>query len=113
MNENNEKLPPIHPGEILKEEFLDPMEISPYKLAKGIGVPQTQISQIIHGKRSITPMTAVRLSLYFGNSTEFWLNLQRDYEIEVMEDQFPTIKVVRPDGEEVTYHSRKPIPVTS
>ena len=100
---NDEKLPPIHPGEILKEEFLDPMGISPYKLAKDIGVPQTQISQIIHGKRSITPITAVRLSLYFGNSTEFWLNLQRDFELETIEEQLQSIKVVRPNGTEVVY----------
>ena len=109
---NVEKLLPIHPGEILKEEFLDPMEISPYKLAKDIGVPQTQISQIIHGKRSITPVTAVRFSLYFGNSIEFWLNLQRDYDLEIMEDQIPLIKVVRPNGTEAIYNCGESIPVT-
>lgn len=110
---NNEKLPPIHPGEILKEEFLDPMGISAYKLSKDIGVPQTQISQIIHGKRSITPVTAIRLSLYFGNSTEFWLNLQRDYELDIMEDQIASIKVVRPNGVEAIYKGRESVPVTN
>ena len=110
MNKN-EKLQPIHPGEILKEEFLDPMGISQYKLAKDIGVTQTQISQIIHGKRSITPITAVRLSMYFGNSTEFWLNLQRDYELELMEEQRPKIKVIRPDGTEAEYPGKGPVPV--
>ena len=110
---NEEKLPPIHPGEILKEEFLDPMRISPYKLAKDIGVPQTQISQIIHKKRSITPVTAVRLGLYFGNSAEFWMNLQRDYELEIMEDDMPGIKVVRPDGTEAVFQGRELLPVNT
>ena len=100
---NEEKLAPIHLGEILKEEFLDPMGTSPYKLAKGIGVPQAQITQIIHGKRSITPVTAVRLGLYFGNSAEFWMNLQRDYDLEITEDEMPEIKVVQPDGTEVVH----------
>ena len=109
---NEEKLPPIHPGEILKEEFLDLMGISSYKLAKDIGVPQTQISQIIHGKRSITLVTAVRLGLYFGNSAEFWMNLQRDYDLEIMEDEKPEIKVVRPDGTEAIFQRRELPPVT-
>ncbi|MDD5094553.1 MAG: HigA family addiction module antitoxin [Dehalococcoidia bacterium] len=100
---DQERLPVIHPGEILKEEFLDPMGITPYKLSKDIGVSQTQISQIIHGKRSITPRIAVRLGLYFGNSTEFWLNLQRDYDLEIMEDETPAIQVKRPDGTEAVY----------
>jgi len=112
MNDN-EKLPPIHPGEILKEEFLDPMGISGYKLSKDIGVPQTQISQIIHGKRSITPITAVRLGLYFGNSTEFWLNLQRDYELDLVDDQIPSIKVMRPNGTEAIYQGRESVSVTT
>jgi len=113
MMNSNEKLPPIHPGEILKEEFLDPMGISAYRLSKDIGVPQTPISQIIHGKRSITPITAVRLSLYFGNSTEFWLNLQRDYDLEVMEDQIQSIRVVRPNGTVATYQGRESSPATA
>lgn len=107
MIKKEERLPLIHPGEILKEEFLDPMGISQYKLANDIGVPQTQISQIVHGKRSITPITAVRFGLYFGNTAEFWMNLQRDYDLEVMEDDGPDIKVVRPDGTEAIFSGRE------
>jgi len=72
----------IHPGEILLEEFLTPLEISAYKLAKDLDIPQTRISQILKGKRRITADTALRLSLYFGNSPKFWLGLQDDYDIE-------------------------------
>lgn len=72
----------IHPGEILSEEFLKPMEISAYKLSKEIGVPQTRISMILKGERGITADTALRLSKYFGNSSKFWLGLQNDYDIE-------------------------------
>ncbi len=110
---NNEKLPVIHPGEILKEEFLDSMGITPYKLSKDTGIPQTQIGQIIHGKRSITPRTAVRLSLYFGNSIEFWMNLQRDYDLELLEEEQPIIQVRRPDGTEVVFKGRGPIPAAA
>lgn len=78
-----EKLPNIHPGEILNEEFLMPMGISAYRLSKDTEIPQTRISQIIKGKRSITADTALRLSAYFGNSPKFWLGLQDDYDIEV------------------------------
>lgn len=76
------RLKNIHPGEILLEEFLIPMEISAYKLSKDIGIPQTRISEIIKGNRRITADTALRLSLYFGNSAKFWLGLQDDYDIE-------------------------------
>ena len=72
----------IHPGEILKEEFLLPMEVSAYRLSKDIDIPQTRISQIIKGKRRITADTALRLAAYFGNSAKFWLGLQDDYDIE-------------------------------
>jgi len=72
----------IHPGEVLKEEFLDPMGITAYRLSKDIGIPQTRTSQIIKGKRRITADTALRLSKYFGTSTKFWLGLQNDYDIE-------------------------------
>lgn len=72
----------IHPGEILKEEFLKPLEISAYRLSKDLGIPQTRISQILKGKRRITADTALRLSKYFGNSAKFWLGLQDDYDIE-------------------------------
>jgi antitoxin HigA-1 len=76
------KLKNIHPGEILKEEFLDEMEISAYKLAKDLKIPQTRISEIVKGKRRISADTALRLSLYFNNSAKFWIGLQDDYDIE-------------------------------
>ncbi len=76
------KLKNIHPGEILQEEFLLPLEISAYKLSKDIGIPQTRISSIIKGNRRITADTALRLSKYFGNSAKFWLGLQDDFDIE-------------------------------
>jgi addiction module HigA family antidote len=76
------KLPNVHPGEILEEEFLKEMGISAYRLSKEIGIPQTRISQIIKGKRSITADTALRLSAFFGNSAKFWLGLQADYDLE-------------------------------
>jgi antitoxin HigA-1 len=76
------KLANIHPGEVLMEEFLAPMEISSYRLAKEIGIPQTRISEITKGRRRITADTALRLSKYFGNSPKFWMGLQDDYDIE-------------------------------
>ena len=76
------KLKNIHPGEILQEEFLLPLEISAYKLSKDIGIPQTRVSAIIKGNRRITADTALRLSKYFGNSAKFWLGLQDDFDIE-------------------------------
>jgi addiction module HigA family antidote len=81
------KLPPIHPGEILKEEFLEPMGISQYRLAKDISVPPRRINEIVHGKRSITADTALRLGRFFTMSPQFWLNLQTRYDLEVTEDQ--------------------------
>jgi addiction module HigA family antidote len=72
----------VHPGEVLFEEFLKPMGISAYKLAKETRLSQTRISEIIHTKRSITAETALRFSKYFGNSAEFWLGLQNDYDLE-------------------------------
>jgi addiction module HigA family antidote len=72
----------IHPGEILMEEFLFPMNISAYKLSKDLGIPQTRVSQILKGNRRITADTALRLSKFFGNSPKFWLGLQDDYDIE-------------------------------
>ena len=77
-----DKLPNIHPGEVLKEEFLEPFGISAYKLAKEIKIPQTRLSQIIKGNRRITADTALRLSVFFGNSPQFWLGLQDDYDLE-------------------------------
>jgi addiction module HigA family antidote len=75
-------LPNIHPGEVLSEEFLKPLEISAYRLSKAIGIPQTRTSEILKGRRRITADTALRLSKYFGNSAKFWLGLQDDYDIE-------------------------------
>jgi len=77
-----EKLANIHPGEILLEEFLKPLNISAYRLSKDLGIPQTRTSEIIKGHRSITADTAIRLSYYFGNSAKFWLGLQNDYDLE-------------------------------
>lgn len=82
-----EKLPPIHPGEILVEEFLKPMELSQYRLAKDISVPARRINEIVHGKRGISPDTALRLSRYFGLSERFWLNLQTRYDLEIEKDR--------------------------
>lgn len=76
------RLKNIHPGEILMEEFLTPLNISAYKLAKDIEIPQTRISEILKGNRRITADTALRLSKYFGNSAKFWLGLQDDFDIE-------------------------------
>jgi len=76
------RLKNIHPGEVLSEEFLIPMEISAYRLSKDIGIPQTRVSEIIKGNRRITADTALRLSFYFGNSPKFWLGLQDDFDIE-------------------------------
>ena len=75
------RLPNIHPGEILQLEFLEPLSITPYRLSKDIGVAQTRISEILSGKRSITADTALRFSRYFGNSAQFWLNLQTQYDL--------------------------------
>src|SRR5205085_11767129 len=76
------KLKNIHPGEVLSEEFLKPLELTAYRLSKDIGIPQTRISEIIKGNRRITADTALRLSHYFGNSAKFWLGLQDDFDIE-------------------------------
>lgn len=93
----DEKLHNIHPGEVLKEEFLVPLNISAYRLAKDINIPQTRISEIIHGKRSITADTAIRFSKFFGTTAEFWLNLQNLYDLEEEEkihaSEFETIKM--------------------
>jgi len=78
----NDRLPNIHPGEILKEEFLEPLNITAYRLAKEINISQTRVSEIIHGKRSVSADTAIRLSRFFGTTPEFWLNLQNLYDLE-------------------------------
>lgn len=76
------RLKNVHPGEILREEFLVPLGISAYRMAKDIGIPQTRVSEIIKGNRRITADTALRLSIYFGNTAKFWLGLQDDFDIE-------------------------------
>ncbi len=80
-------LDPIHPGEVLMEEFLKPMGISQYRLAKDINVPARRINEIVQGKRSITPDTALRLSKFFGLSERFWINLQARYDLEIEKDK--------------------------
>ena len=81
------KLPPIHPGEILNEEFLLPMGITQYRFAKSIGVDARRIHAIVHGRRSITAETALLFSRFFGNSAEFWMGLQSQYDLETTEDR--------------------------
>lgn len=76
-----EKLPPVHPGEILLEDFMKPLGLSQNALARGLGVPPVTINKIVHGKRAVTTETAFRLARFFGNTPGFWLNLQQDYEI--------------------------------
>ncbi len=77
-----EKLANVHPGEILNYEFLEPLEITAYRLSKDLKIPQTRVSEIIKGNRRITADTALRLSKYFGNSAKFWLGIQNDFDIE-------------------------------
>lgn len=81
------KLPPIHPGEVLLEEFLRPMGISQYRLAKSISVPPRRINELVHGKRAVTADTALRLSRFFGTSEGFWMNLQTRYDLERERDR--------------------------
>jgi addiction module HigA family antidote len=90
------KLENIHPGEILFYEFIEPLKISAYRLSKDLKIPQTRISEIIKGKRRVTADTALRLSIYFGNSAKFWLGIQDDFDIEnqkeIKEAEFKEIK---------------------
>ena len=81
------KMPPVHPGEILMEEFLTPMGISQYRLAHDISVPPRRINEIVHGTRSVTADTALRLGRYFGVSPQFWLNLQSHFDLEQEQDR--------------------------
>ena len=81
------KLAPIHPGEILLAEFLEPLALSQYRLAHDLSVPPRRINEIVHGKRGITADTALRLGRYFGTSAQFWLNLQTRYDLEVESDR--------------------------
>ena len=80
------KLAPIHPGEVLLQDFLEPLEVSQYRLAHDISVPPRRINEIVHGKRAVTADTALRLARYFGTSERFWLNLQARYDLEVQRD---------------------------
>ena len=81
------KMPPLHPGEVLNEEFLLPLGISQNQLGRDLGVSPRRVNEIVHGKRSITADTALRLSRYFGTSEKFWLNLQTGYDLEVERDR--------------------------
>jgi len=85
MSDTN--LPPVHPGEVLLEDFLKPMGISQYRLAKDIGVQPRRINEIVHCKRAITADTALRLSRYFGTSVEVWMGLQADYDVEKVRER--------------------------
>src|SRR5260370_23610571 len=94
------RLPPIHPGEVLKEDFLGTLGLTQYRLAKGLSVPPRRINEIVHGKRGITADTALRLARFFRTSERFWLNLQTGYELEVERDRLRTrlpreVKVLR------------------
>lgn len=86
-DKNQKRIAPVHPGEILFEEFMAPMGISQYRLAKDINVQPTRISEIIHGKRSISTDTAMRLGVYFKMGASFWLGLQMDYDLALAEDE--------------------------
>lgn len=81
------KIPPVPPGEVLSEEFLKPLRISQYRVARDISVPPRRINEIVHGKRSITADTALRLARYFGTTERFWMNLQARYDLEVEKDR--------------------------
>ena len=82
-----QKMAPVHPGEILMEEFLEPLGISPYRLSKDIGVAPRRVNEIVHGKRAISPDTALRLARYFGMTETFWSNLQVHYDLQVERDR--------------------------
>ncbi len=94
------RLPPVHPGEVLDEDFLSPLGLTQYRLAKGLSVPPRRINEIVHGKRAITADTALRLARFFGTSERFWLNLQTGYDLEVERERLRTrlpreVKILR------------------
>ena len=101
---NFEKLPPIHPGEILDEDFLRPMNITQYRLAKAIGVDARRIHAIVHGERAITAETALLFSRFFGNSAGFWMGLQSQYDLETaqdrLSDKLDAVVALSPTGSE-------------
>jgi len=101
------KLSPVHPGEILSEEFMKPLGLSQNRLGRDLGVSPRRINEIVHGKRSITADTALRLSRFFGTSAEFWLGLQTDYDLDVARDELAE-KIAR----EVSHFSSEPQEVT-
>lgn len=100
MPKSRKLLPPIHPGEILREDFMEPLGLTMNKLALALHVPVTRVAEIIHERRGITPDTALRLARYFNTSPRFWLNLQAAYDLEVAQDELSrTIeREVRPSG---------------
>jgi len=79
--------PPTHPGDVLREDFLKPLGLTQYALAKAIGVPQIRVSEIVNGKRAVTPDTALRLARYFRTTAEFWMGMQTTYDLETARDQ--------------------------
>jgi addiction module HigA family antidote len=90
-------MPPVHPGEILLTEFLEPLGVSQYQLAKAVDVPARRINEIVHGQRRITADTALRLSRYFGTSERFWMNLQARYDLEIEKDRLgAALDVIQP-----------------
>ena len=105
----HDKLPPVHPGEVLFEEFLKPLAISQYRLAKDISVPPRRVNEIVLRKRSVSADTALRLRRFFGTSPEFWLNLQSQYDLDVETDRLGQ----RLDAEVVTFVPRSSAPVKS
>lgn len=97
LSTTTDKIPPIHPGEVLMEDFIKGFGITQNKLAVSIGVPPRRINEIVHGKRSITADTALRLSRYFGVSAQFWLNLQDHYDLDIETDRIEAqLDVIRP-----------------
>ena len=90
-------MPPVHPGEILLTEFLEPLELSQYQLARSIAVPPRRINEIVHGQRRISAGTALRLARFFGTSERFWMNLQSRYDLEIEKDRLgPVLDEIRP-----------------
>jgi addiction module HigA family antidote len=101
-------LPPIHPGEILRADFMEPLQLSMNRLSLDLHVPVTRVTEIVHGRRAITPDTALRLARYFNTSARFWLNLQAAYDLEIAEDELSrTIqREVRPAATSASASSR-------
>ncbi|HET9080916.1 MAG TPA: HigA family addiction module antitoxin [Trebonia sp.] len=97
QTEDDEIMPPVHPGEILLMEFLQPLELSQYQLARSIAVPARRLNEIVHGQRRISADTALRLARFFGTSERFWMNLQRRYDLEIEKDRLgPALDGIQP-----------------